>query len=96
MMTDVRIYPAALLATLREAAAGRMSTGVSQDAGSRRRRTSADESLAFDVPMLTVVASVRPQPDGTTRVEFNARGDTSQDPTLAQRVASSYNARMGR
>ena len=44
----------------------------------------------------TVTASVRPQADGTTRVEFNTRGDSSQDPGLAQRVLNAYNSRMGR
>ena len=41
-----------------------------------------------------VTASVRPQPDGTTRVEFKTSGDA--DPGLAQRVVAAYNARMGR
>jgi len=42
----------------------------------------------------TVTASVRPQADGTTRVEFNTSGDA--DAGLSQRVLASYNARMGR
>ena len=41
-----------------------------------------------------VTASVRPQPDGTTRVEFNTSGEP--DAGLSQRVLSAYNARMGR
>ena len=41
-----------------------------------------------------VTASVRPQPDGTTRVEFKTSGDV--DSGLAQRVVAAYNARMGR
>jgi len=41
-----------------------------------------------------VTASVRPQPDGTTRVEFKTSGDA--DAGLAQRVVAAYNARMGR
>ena len=42
----------------------------------------------------TVSASVRPQADGTTRVEFKTSGDA--DAALSQRVLASYNARMGR
>lgn len=45
---------------------------------------------------LTVSASVRPQPDGTTRVEFNQSGNQAQDPNLLQRVVADYNRRMGR
>ena len=41
-----------------------------------------------------MTASVRPQPDGTTRVEFKTSGDA--DSGLAQRVVAAYNARMGR
>ena len=43
-----------------------------------------------------VTATVRPQADGTTRVEFSPRGDQSEDPGIVKRVLSSYNARMGR
>jgi hypothetical protein len=45
---------------------------------------------------LTLTASVRPQPDGTTRVEFNQSGNQAQDPNLVQRVVADYNRRMGR
>jgi starvation-inducible outer membrane lipoprotein len=45
---------------------------------------------------ITVIASIAPQPDGTTRVEFRTRGDIAQDPTLIDRLTRSYNARMGR
>ncbi len=41
-----------------------------------------------------VTASVQPQADGTTRVEFKTTGEG--DPGLSQRVVASYNARMGR
>lgn len=41
-----------------------------------------------------VTASVRPQPDGTTRVEFKTSGEP--DAGLSQRVLAAYNARMGR
>jgi hypothetical protein len=43
-----------------------------------------------------VTATVRPQADGTTRVEFSPRGDQSEDPGIVKRVLASYNARMGR
>jgi len=42
----------------------------------------------------SVTASVRPQPDGTTRVEFKSSGEG--DSGLSQRVLAAYNARMGR
>jgi hypothetical protein len=45
---------------------------------------------------VTVTASVRPQADGTTRVEFKTSGDTGQDAGISQRVLGAYNARMGR
>jgi hypothetical protein len=45
---------------------------------------------------LTLTASVRPQPDGTTRVEFNQSGGAGQDPNLVNRVVADYNRRMGR
>jgi hypothetical protein len=45
---------------------------------------------------ITVIATVAPQPDGTTRVEFKTRGDIGQDPNLIDRITRSYNARMGR
>ena len=43
---------------------------------------------------MSVTAMVRPQADGTTRVEFKTSGDASGN--LSQRVLASYNARMGR
>ncbi len=45
---------------------------------------------------ITVVATVAPQPDGTTKVEFRTKGDINQDPNLIDRITGSYNARMGR
>jgi hypothetical protein len=45
---------------------------------------------------LAVTATVRPQPDGTTRVEFNTSGEQAADAGISQRVLSAYNARMGR
>ncbi len=43
---------------------------------------------------VSVTASVRPQADGTTRVEFKTSGPA--DAGLSQRVLAAYNARMGR
>ncbi len=43
---------------------------------------------------VSVTASVRPQGDGSTRVEFNTSGPA--DAGLSQRVLAAYNARMGR
>ena len=45
---------------------------------------------------ITVISTVSPQADGTTRVEFRTRGDINQDPSLIDRITGSYNARMGR
>ena len=45
---------------------------------------------------LGVSASVRPQADGTTRVEFNTIGEPPVDAGLSQRVLAACNARMGR
>lgn len=45
---------------------------------------------------ITVIATVAPQADGTTRVEFRTKGDINQDPNLIDRITGSYNARMGR
>ncbi len=45
---------------------------------------------------ISVTATVAPQADGTTKVEFRTRGDTAQDPQLIDRITSSYNTRMGR
>ena len=45
---------------------------------------------------LTVVAGVRAQADGRVRVEFNTRGNLSEDPGLSDRISHAYDARMGR
>ena len=43
-----------------------------------------------------MTATVAPQADGTTKVEFRTRGDINQDPQLIDRITAAYNARMGR
>jgi hypothetical protein len=43
---------------------------------------------------VSVTATVRPQADGTTRVEFKTSGDAGG--SLSPRVLAAYNARMGR
>jgi len=45
---------------------------------------------------IRVTATVAPQADGTTKVEFRTRGDINQDPQLIDRITAAYNARMGR
>ena len=45
---------------------------------------------------VAVVASVRAQADGRTRVEFNATGPAGSDAGLAERISASYDRRMGR
>ena len=42
-----------------------------------------------------VTVSVLRQADGTTRVQFDAKG-SQNDPTLAQRFSTAYDRRMGR
>jgi hypothetical protein len=45
---------------------------------------------------ITVVSSVRPMVDGTTRVTFNAQGQTPADTALVERIASAYTERMAK
>jgi hypothetical protein len=45
---------------------------------------------------ITVIATVAPRPDGSVEVSFKTRGNIDEDPKLIDRVAASYNARMGR
>jgi hypothetical protein len=45
---------------------------------------------------IDLTANVRPQADGSVRVEFNTAGATGQDPQLINRVSRSYDVRMGR
>ena len=51
----------------------------------RGRRGSVDVSV-----------SVLRQADGRTRVQFDAKGDSSSDPGLARRFDNAYERRMGR
>lgn len=43
-----------------------------------------------------VVASVRPQGDGSVRVEFTVRRGANEDPGVVTRVTDAYQRRMGR
>ena len=43
-----------------------------------------------------VVAYVRTQADGSVRVQFDTTGATASDPTLIDRISSSYDRNMGR
>jgi len=45
---------------------------------------------------INVTGSVRPQADGTVRVQFDTSGATGTDPTLIDRITRSYQAYMGR
>lgn len=45
---------------------------------------------------INVTGTVLTQADGRIRVQFDTSGATSSDPTLIDRITSSYNARMGR
>jgi len=45
---------------------------------------------------INVTGSVRPQADGSVRVQFDTSGATSSDPTLIDRITRSYQAYMGR
>jgi hypothetical protein len=61
---------------------------TSQDRGAGQVRGTRDG--------IDVVANVRTQADGSVRVEFNTSGATTRDPTLIERISSSYDRRMGR
>ncbi len=45
---------------------------------------------------INVTGSVRPQSDGTVRVQFDTSGNTAADPTLIDRITRSYQGFMGR
>ncbi|MBN8492497.1 MAG: hypothetical protein J0M00_13850 [Burkholderiales bacterium] len=45
---------------------------------------------------ITVVTSVRPMVDGTTRVTFVSQGQTPADTALIERIASTYTERMAK
>jgi hypothetical protein len=45
---------------------------------------------------ITMRSNVVTQADGKVRVEFNASGSLSEDPSLPDRVSRAYDARMGR
>jgi hypothetical protein len=45
---------------------------------------------------ITMRSNVLTQADGKVRVEFNAGGTLSEDPSLPDRVSRAYDARMGR
>jgi|FrelakmetLWP11LW_1041352.scaffolds.fasta_scaffold02768_2 hypothetical protein len=45
---------------------------------------------------INVTGSVRPQADGSVRVQFDTTGATGADPTLIDRITRSYQAFMGR
>ena len=71
--------------------------GALSDQGLRiTRQERASGTIVGTRGTLSVTATVRPQPDGTTRVEFNTSGEQAADAGISQRVLSAYNARMGR
>jgi hypothetical protein len=45
---------------------------------------------------INVKARLMTQADGAVRVEFNASGAMSEDPSLPDRISRAYDARMGR
>lgn len=45
---------------------------------------------------IDVTVQVARQPDGSVRVQFDTRGDTRNDPQLANRFSQAYDRRMGR
>jgi hypothetical protein len=44
---------------------------------------------------ITITAMFQTMPDGSIQVKFNSSGATSTDPTLINRVSTSYDRRMG-
>ena len=71
--------------------------GGTQDAGVQV--TSADPSTGLirgtrgGIDVTVVVAR---QADGSVRVQFDSKGQTQQDPGLAERFSQAYDRRMGR
>ncbi|HXZ52310.1 MAG TPA: hypothetical protein VEH51_09940 [Burkholderiales bacterium] len=45
---------------------------------------------------IDVTVVVARQPDGSVRVQFDAKGPTQRDPGLSQRFSQAYDRRMGR
>jgi len=71
--------------------------GAFEDQGVRI--TSEDRSagvLRGTRDAIDVAAYVRPQADGSTRVESNTAGATSGAPDLINRISRAYDRRMGR
>ncbi|MDZ7596863.1 MAG: hypothetical protein U5J82_00835 [Desulfobacterales bacterium] len=73
------------------------AVGAFEDQGVRV--TTADRPSGFlsgSRDAIDVTASLRPQADGSVRVEFKTAGDTGRDPGLINRISRSYDRRMGR
>jgi hypothetical protein len=73
------------------------ATGAMRDQGvqiAREDRTSG--SIEGQRGGISVKTRVFTQADGKVRVEFNAGGTLSEDPSLPDRISRSYEARMGR
>jgi len=71
--------------------------GGAQDAGVQV--TSADPNAGLIRGTrggIDVTVVVVRQADGSVRVQFDSRGETQQDPGLAERFSQAYERRMGR
>jgi hypothetical protein len=68
-----------------------------QDAGVQLKSADRAKGLILgSKDGIDVSVSVVRQADGTTRVQFDAKGPTERDPGLSSRFSQAYDRRMGR
>ena len=71
--------------------------GGAQDAGVQVTSTDPASGLIRGIGNgIDVIVTVARQPDGSVRVQFNAKGPEQQDPGLADRFSRAFDQRMGR
>lgn len=71
--------------------------GGAQDAGVTVTQTVPESGLIRGTRNgLDVTVTLARQADGSVRVQFDAKGDNSRDPQLADRFSQAYDRRMGR
>lgn len=71
--------------------------GAAQDAGVQVSSAEPSSGLIRGTrDGIDVTVAVARQADGSVRVQFDARGPTERDPSLADRFSRAYERRMGR
>ena len=71
--------------------------GAVQDAGVQVTLSDANAGEIRGIrDGIDVAVTVSRQPDGRTRVQFDAKGPTDRDPGLPTRFSDAYDRRMGR